>query len=386
MTFDVVIIGGGVMGLSTAWHLLAREPGLKICVIEKDPSYEFASTPRSLGGVRQQFSVPENIRMSQYGRAFYHAFAETMAVDGDRPDIGYRIQGYLFLLPEEARGQAAELNAIQNGLGARNELLEPDAIAAKFPSLNLDDIAFGSFGPEDGWTDPYAIVMGFRKKVRSMGLDYRQGTVSRIETAGGGATGVTLDDGSTIEASQVVCAAGAWSQPLLATAGVDVPVVPVRRMVFFFEIQEEIEPLPLTIAPDGLYFRPEGRGYLTGHSIDEPEGVNFEVDYSLFEESIWPALAARCPAFEALRQTNAWAGLYDINTLDENMICGPHPEAPQNLHILCGFSGHGLQQAPAAGRAVSELILDGGFTTLDLSRLGAGRLVTGEAVHEVGIV
>ncbi|MBC6440703.1 MAG: FAD-binding oxidoreductase [Rhodospirillales bacterium] len=386
MSFDIVIVGGGVMGLSTAWHLLDREPGLRVCVIERDPTYEFASTPRSLGGVRQQFSVAENIRMSQYGRQFYTVFAETMAVDGEKPDIGYRVEGYLFLLPEEARAQAQELNDLQRSLGATTEMLDPAGIAVLFPSLNLDDIAFGTYGPEDGWTDPYAIVMGFRKKVREMGIAYRQGGVASIATADGRATGVVLEDGSTVAAGQVVCAAGAWSNTLLATAGVEVPVVPVRRMVFFFEIQQEIEPLPLTIAPDGLYFRPEGRGYLTGHSIEEPEGINFEVDDSLFEESIWPALAERVPAFEALRQTNAWSGLYDINKLDENMVCGPHPEGPANLHILCGFSGHGLQQAPAAGRATSELILDGGFTTLDLSRLSAERLVTGAAVHEVGIV
>ena len=384
---DVVIVGGGVMGMSTAYHLLARDPGLAVTVIERDPTYEKASTPRSAGGVRLQFSLPENVAMSAYGLAFYKAFGQTMAVGGERPEIGHKQWGYLFLLPEAARAAAEAINRMQAEGGARNELLAPGAIGARFPSLNLDDIALGSFGPEDGWTDPYAILMGFRRKVQAMGATLVEGEAASIETEGDRATAVVLADGRRVAGREIVCAAGAWSRPLLATAGVDVPVVPVRRMVFYFELRETLERLPLTISPDGHWLRPEGAGYIAGRSIaDEPEGENFEVDHGWFEESLWPDLAHRVPAFEALKLKNAWAGLYDINRLDENMICGPHPEGPGNLHVLCGFSGHGLQQAPAAGRAVSELILDRRFTTIDLARLSARRLVTGEAMHETGIV
>ena len=386
MIFDAVIVGGGVMGLSTAWHLLDREPGLKLCVVERDPTYALASTPRSLGGVRQQFSLAENICMSQYGRAFYLAFPEAMAVDGERPDIAYRTQGYLFLMAEEARAGAVRVNALQRGLGAPVRLLEREAVAARFPSLRLGDIALGSFGEEDGWTDPHAILMGLRRKTAAMGAVHRRGEAVAIAVEGRRAVHVFLADGEAVPGGHIVCAAGAWSAPLLATAGVEVPVAPVRRMVFYFEIRETLEPLPLTVEPNGVYFRPEGRGWLAGHSVEEPEGVNFEVDHALFEESIWPALAARCQAFEALRQTGAWAGLYDVNRLDRNMIAGPHPEGPDNLHVLCGFSGHGLQQAPAAGRAIAELVLDGRFVALDLSRLGCGRLLTGEGVREAAIV
>jgi len=384
---DVAIMGGGVMGLSTAWHLLAREPGLAVTVVERDPSYARASTPRSAGGVRLQFSLPENVAMSAYGLAFYKAFGETMAIGGERPEIGHKQWGYLFLLPEAARTAAEAINRVQADGGARNELLERDALATRFPPLNLDDIGLGSFGPEDGWTDPHAILMGFRRKVQAMGARLVDGEVARIETDGDRATALVLADGGRIEAGEIVCAAGAWSRDLLATAGVDVPVAPVRRMVFYFELRETLERLPLTISPDGHWFRPEGAGYIAGRSIaDEPEGENFEVDHGWFEESLWPDLAHRVPAFAALKLKNAWAGLYDINRLDENMLCGPHPEGPGNLHVLCGFSGHGLQQAPAAGRAVSELILDRRFTTIDLTRLGCRRLVTGQAMHETGIV
>jgi FAD-dependent oxidoreductase domain-containing protein 1 len=361
-SFDVAVIGGGVMGLSTAFHLLEREPGLKVAVIERDPTYERASTPRSAGGVRLQFSLPENVAMSAYGLAFYKTFGEVMAVDGEKPDIGLKQWGYLFLLPESARGAAEAMNAMQSGKGARNELLERDALARRFPSLALDDIALGSFGPEDGWTDPYAILMGFRRKVQAMGAHLIQDEALGIVCDGAGARAVALAGGEQVFADSFVCAAGAWSR-------------------------ESLERLPLTISPDGHYFRPEGAGYICGRSIeDEPEGENFEVDHGYFDEVLWPALAQRCPAFEALRLKNAWSGLYDINRLDENMIAGPHPEGPENLHVLCGFSGHGLQQAPAAGRAIAELILDRAFVSIDLSRLSCRRLVTGEAMAESGIV
>ncbi len=384
---DVAIVGGGVMGLSTAWHLLVREPDLKVTVVERDTTYARASTSRSAGGVRLQFSLPENVAMSAYGLAFYKTFGATMAVDDERPEIGLKQQGYLFLLPESAREPALAINAVQAGQGARNELLEPDALHRRFPSLALEDIALGSFGPEDGWTDPHAILMGFRRKVMAMGATGLTDEVTAIETHDSRATGLILSDNSHVAADHVVCAAGAWSRPLLASAGVDVPVHPVRRMVFYFEIRETLEPLPLTISPDGHYFRPEGAGYICGRSNeDEPEGENFEVDHAFFDNDLWPRLAERCPAFEALRLKNAWAGLYDINRLDENMLAGPHPEGPANLHVLCGFSGHGLQQAPAAGRAIAELILDGRFGSIDLARLSCRRLVTGEAMHETGIV
>lgn len=384
---DVAVIGGGVMGLSTAFHLLEREPGLKVTVVERDPTYERASTPRSAGGVRLQFSLPENVAMSAYGLAFYKTFGEVMAVEGEQPDIGLKQWGYLFLLPESARAAAEAMNAMQSGKGARNELLDRDGLAQKFPSLALDDIALGSFGPEDGWTDPYAILMGFRRKVQAMGARLVHDTVLGIECDGSGARALVLAGGERVFADSFVCAAGAWSRGLLASAGVTVPVAPVRRMVFYFEIRESLERLPLTISPDGHYFRPEGAGYICGRSIeDEPEGENFEVDHGYFDEVLWPALAQRCPAFESLRLKNAWAGLYDINRLDENMIAGPHPEGPENLHVLCGFSGHGLQQAPAAGRAIAELILDRRFVSIDLDRLSCRRLVTGEAMAESGIV
>ena len=191
-SFDVAVIGGGVMGLSTAFHLLEREPGLKVAVVERDPTYARASTPRSAGGVRLQFSLPENVAMSAYGLAFYKSFGETMAVAGERPEIGLKQWGYLFLLPEGAREAAHAMNAMQAAGGARNELLDPDALARRFPSLNLDGIALGSFGPEDGWTDPHAILMGFRRKVQAMGASLITDEVLGIGCDASGARSLAL--------------------------------------------------------------------------------------------------------------------------------------------------------------------------------------------------
>ena len=385
--FDVVIVGGGVMGCSSAWHLMMRAPDLKVAVIERDPTYTHASTPRSAGGVRQQFSIAENVEMSQYGLAFYQTFGDHMAIDGDKPDVSLRQQGYLFLIGEQSRETAVAVNKLQRELGAKNELLAPDAIRQRFPSLLVDDVALGSFGPEDGWMDPHAILQGFRKKAGILGASHITGDVEAIAIADGRATGVVLADGSRIDGDHIVCSAGAWSAALLRPAGVDVPVDPVRRMVFYFEIREELEPLPLLIDMTGFYFRPEGRGYICGKANPaEPTGENFEVDHDWFETEIWPAMAERCPPFEALKVINAWSGLYDVNRLDENMIIGPWPDGPANLYVLCGFSGHGLQQAPAAGRAIAELVLDGGYVSLDLTRLGCARVKNGEPFREAAIV
>jgi sarcosine oxidase len=386
-SFDVVIVGGGVIGCSAAYHLLADGRPVTVAVIERDPSYEFASTPRSAGGIRQQFSLPENVLMSQYGLGFYRRFAATMATDGHVPDVGLRQGGYLFLATDNGAADLRASHATQTGLGAPVELLDRDALARRFPSLNLDGIALGTFGPEDGWMDPHAILMGFRRKARSLGASFVHDEATGLTRAGGRVSAVTLRSGGNLAAGTVIVAAGAWSAVLCATVGIPLPVEPVRRMAHYFEIRQKLEPLPLTIDPSGAYFRPEGAGYIAGKSNpDEPAGVNFEIDPAWFDEVVWPAIAARVPAFEALKPGRAWAGLYDLNRLDGNLIIGDWPGEIANLLVACGLSGHGLQQAPAIGRALAELVLDGRFVTLDLSRLSYARVMANRPLLERGIV
>ena len=383
---DILIIGGGVIGSSIAYHLARDGRAGQVTVIERDSTYAEASTPRSLGGVRQQFSLAENVLMSQYGLGVYQNFAEDMAVDGEPAAVDFRQGGYLF--PASADGMAViEANhRLQSSLGSTIELLDLDDLAERFPWLSLDGLAGGAFGPEDGWLDPHGALQGFRRKARSLGVTYVEDEVVAIDQNQSRIEAVLLKSGETRPAGQVVNAAGAWSGRVADMVGMALPIVPSRRQVFFVEIREKLGPAPLVIDGTGVYFRPEGRGYLTGWSNpNEPEGFHFEVDHDYFTNDIWPKLAARVPAFEALKVTQSWACHYDLNSLDENLIIGPWVGGCENFHLACGFSGHGLQQAPAVGRAMAELLLDGRFMTIDLSRMTYQRVIDNNPLYETGI-
>ncbi len=386
---DVIIIGGGITGSSIAYHLARDGRAGRVCVVERDPTYEFASTPRAVGGLRRQFSLRENVEMSHYNFEVYRAFEELMAVDGALATVDLRQQGYLFLGRGNNDLRALEASRrLQRELGISSvEMLDRKTIGARFPSLNLDDIDAGSFGAEDGWIDPHGALQGFRRKALDLGVTYLADEVVAIDTAGKRAQRLRLKSGETRGAGAVINAAGAWSAEVCAMVGMALPVEPVRRIVYFFEIRETLEPLPLVIDPSGAYFRPEGAGYVCGRSNpDEPAGVNFDIDYDWFEADVWPKLAHRVPAFGALKLGQCWAGLYDLNRLDENLIIGPWIDGLENFYVACGFSGHGLQQAPSVGRAMAELILDGRFTTLDLSRLSYQRVIDNAPLHEAGII
>ena len=384
---DILIIGGGVIGSSIAYHLARDGRAGRITVIERDATYAEASTPRSLGGLRQQFSLAENILMSQYGLSVYGDFAREMAVDGEPAEVDFRQQGYLFLAGRSGLALLEENQRLQCGLGAAVELLDPDALAERFPWLSLDGIEGAAFGPKDGWLDPHGVLQGFRRKARDLGVEYVEDEVIAIDSKSARIEALRLKSGARRAAGQVINAAGAWSGLVAAMAGMELPIVPSRRQVFFIETREPLGPTPLVIDASGVYFRPEGKGYLSGLSNPrEPEGFNFDVDYDYFTDAIWPLLAARVPAFEALKVSQSYACHYDLNTLDENLIIGPWIGGCENFHLACGFSGHGLQQAPAVGRAMAELLLDGQFMSIDLSRMTYQRMIDNAPLHETGIV
>ncbi len=384
---DILIIGGGIIGSSIAYHLARDGRAGRITVIERDHTYAEASTPRSLGGLRQQFSLAENVLMSQYGLAVYGDFASEMAVAGEPAEVGFRQPGYLFLADDDGMAVLEANHRLQSDLGAAVELLDLDALAPRFPWLSLDGLSGGAFGPEDGWLDPHGALQGFRRKARELGVDYVEDEVVAIDAGPARIEAVRLKSGARRRAGQVVNAAGAWSGLVAAMAGMDLPIVPSRRQVFFIETREPLGPTPLVIDVSGVYFRPEGKGFITGLSNPfEPAGFNFEVDDDYFTDAIWPLLAARVPAFEALKVSRSWACHYDLNSLDENLIIGPWIGGCENFHVACGFSGHGLQQAPAVGRAMAELLLDGRFVTIDLSRMTYQRVIDGKPLHETGIV
>ncbi len=393
--YDVAIAGGGVMGGAVA-YFLAADPDFdgSVAVIERDPSYETCTTGRSWGGFRQQFSTPENVRMSQFGIEFFRRVAESLEVEGEAPDLGFKEPGYLFLASENDRAQLEANCAVQWREGATVSLLEPDQIAARFPWLNIEGIAAAGFGhANEGWMDPSALMHGFRRKAHALGVEYLHDEVVSVEMVSGEASGsriagVGLRGGGALACGTLVNAAGPQAGALAALAGADLPVGPRKRVTYVFDCRAALPPMPLTIDVTGVACRPEGGQYLAIVSPPEAEDRechDLELEYDTFETVIWPALAHRVPAFEAIKVTRAWACHYDYNGFDQNAVLGPHPEIA-GLMFCNGFSGHGIQHAPAAGRAIAELIVHGGFRSLDLSALLYARIAEDRPVNETNIV
>jgi len=390
-SYEVVIVGGGVIGSAVAFFL-ASDPAFRgrVAVVEKDPSYQSGATGRSAGSIRQQFSTPENVAISRYGAAFLKRLPEHLAVNGEVPDLQFQEKGYLFLAGPAGAEILRANHAVQRAGGAQVALLDPDALRERFPWLRVDDLAAGSLGlADEGWFDPFALLQAFRAKARSLGVDYLADEVTGLELARGRVTAARLASGGRLACGWLVNAAGVRGRRVAAMAGVELPVSARKRCVFVFDCREALPGCPLVIDPSGLYFRPEGSGFICGISPAEgepdPESEDFEVEHALFEERLWPLLAERVPAFEAIKPTGAWAGHYDVNTYDHNAVLGPHPEIA-NLLFANGFSGHGLQQSPAVGRGLAEWIVQGGWKSLDLSRFAYDRLAAGRPLREVAVV
>jgi FAD-dependent oxidoreductase domain-containing protein 1 len=386
-SYDVIIVGGAVMGSSAAYHLIRAEPGLKVAVIERDPTYERASTSLCLGGFRVQFSLKENILMSLYAREFFSRFEEEMSVKGERPSIQMREHGYLFLIDSPGRETAEHGLDFQKKCGGEVEWWRPEKIEEEYPLLSAGAFAGGTFGPRDGYVDPYGLLMGFRKKALSLGVRYLAESAVKLEIRDKRITGVMLGSGEMVRAPVVVNAAGAWAAEIARSAGVEIPVTPVRRQVFVVKPEVRLEPpLPLVIAPSGLYFRSETGGLiLVGKSTaDDPEGFDFNWEWERFKEELWPELVGIVPSFQTLKLVRGWAGLYEVNRFDGNAILGAWP-GTEGLYLMNGFSGHGLQQSPAAGRHLAELILHRA-PALDLSCFGPRRILENKPLREGGLV
>jgi sarcosine oxidase len=387
---EIVIIGGGVIGSAIA-YFTAVDPAFqgRILVIEKDPTYAEAATARSAGGIRQQFSTPENIRMSIFGAAFVKAAAEHLSLPGERVDLPFVENGYLFLATAAGLPVLARNHALQTELGAEIAFLDPAGLRQRFPWLNTEDLAGGSHGlANEGWTDPYSLLQAFRRKAIQLGVEYRKDAVAGMLRESDRITAVELAGGERIACGAAVDAAGIGATGIARTVGVELPVRPRKRFVFVFDCREPIRKAPLTIDPSGVYFRPEGASFICGVSPEEAEDrdcTDLEVEYELFENAIWPTLAHRVPAFEAIKLVRAWAGHYDYNTLDQNAILGRVPGFAK-FFLANGFSGHGLQQSPAVGRAIAELLVHGRYRTLDLSRFGFERVLAGQPLAELNVV
>jgi len=386
-TYDVIIIGGGIMGSAAAYYLMTADPTLKVAVVERDPTYSQASTTLSMSNVRTQFSLKENVQISLYTLQTLKSFEEDMAVEDRQPRIYFRQEGNLFLVDaagEDAARQAAEM---QKQLGCRVQWWTPQIIKTHYPLYEPQKFVGGTFGPDDGYFDAYAVLMGYKAKARWLGAAYIQDNAVRIKKTGQQVSGVELAGQGNRAAEYVINCAGAWAADVAKTVGVELPVAPVKRQVFALDTAVKPQkPLPLTVLPSGLYFRSETGGLiLLGKSLEADSiGFEFSWDDKRFFEILWPELAEFVPVFDRLKLVRGWAGLYAVNTLDGNAILGQWP-ALRGLYLANGFSGHGLQQGPAVGRYLAELIL-GKPVSLDLSIFSPQRIIENRALSESGLV
>ena len=379
-TYDVIIVGGGVMGSSTAYHLMMADQ-IKVAVVEKDPTYAKASTPLSIGNVRTQFNLKENVQISQYAYTFMEQFEDLMTVDDVRPNIAWHREGNLFLVDVQDRERAESEMAMQKSLGCNVHWWPREKLERGFTQCNLDNYVGGTFGPDEGTMDPHAVLMGYRAKARSLGAAFITDEVIAITTHKGAVTGVKLASGKSLTAKVVLNCAGPWAGQIAKTAGVEIPVVPVKRQVFAVDPEYKQDSLPrLTVLPSGLYIARETGGMLlVSKTMDEdPVGFDFTWEDKRFMEIVWPELAAFIPQLETLKLIRGWAGLYAVNTLDANSILGEWPEL-KGFYLANGFSGHGFQQAAAVGRHMCELIT-GRAPSMDLTVFGTERILENKPI------
>ena len=382
--FDVILVGGGVMGCATAYYLLKQDSTLKVAIVEKDASYEKSSSILSDGNIRVQFNIKENIEISLYGLEVLARFSDDMAVGDVQPDVAFRQQGNLFLSDLTGEMAAKRGLALQQEMGCEVAWLTAGEVEQKFSILQRHDFVGGTYGPLDGTMDPNAVLVAYKNKALDLGADLIEGEVVEVTKQDWQITGVRLASGDVLYANNVVNSAGGWATRIADSVGVVLPIQPVKRQVFVLETAViPSTTLPLIVFPSGLYLIHEHEGvYLCGKSVDsDPVGTkDFTWEHDQFNELLWPELVDYVPSFDRLKVVNGWAGLYAMNTFDGNAILGEWPEL-KGFYLANGFSGHGFQQCHAVGRYLAELIL-GQDVTLDLSIFSPKRILENKPVFE----
>jgi FAD-dependent oxidoreductase domain-containing protein 1 len=387
---DIVIAGAGIIGCATAVHLLEASPGLDVVLVEPDPTYAEAATGRGSGGVRQLFTRPENIALSQYTLeviADWDRWAGADGADGTPlPALNWRAGGYLFITgPQDIRHLAANFE-VQRSHAVDAHWLEPGDLAARYPQLRTDDLAAAVLSPRDGWLDPSAFFAGVRAKAERLGAAFVTDRVAGFARTGTAIRSVALQSGRVLAAGAVVNAAGVWGPGLAAQAGMPLPVEPMRRHVHYLEPAAGFGHLPFIKDPAGLAVHPYRQGLSVGLvDFGHPGGENLAIDEDYYDAAVAPALTHRLPGTGQLTLRTTWTGLYDQNRFDGNMIIGNWPGHLDNFYTASGFSGHGLMHALGTGRALTELIIGGGYATLDLSRLGYQRIIDDRPYPEHGV-
>jgi len=392
---EVLIAGAGVMGAALAYWLTRLAPALRVVLVEPDPGFSLASSSRSASSIRQQFSCPVNVELSQFGFLFLREAHAHLAIEGDAPQLSLHEAGYLYLAGERQADSLRALDREQVPLGVRTALLGAAALRERFPWLCTHDLALGRLGLEgEGWFDGPALHRALLAKARKQGA---QVVHDRVVHAHDPAQ-IALASGAVWRCEHFVCAAGAWSGALARASGLRLEVQPSRRTVFVLSCPAALPAMPLVIDPSGFWIRPEGRHFLLGFpprdpalgaavTAAEPTETETTIDpqWQELDETSWASLAHRIPAFAAMRIESAWAGYYDMHLLDHNAVIGAHPQRPY-FHFLCGFSGHGMQHAPGAALALAEQILHGESRSLEVSALGYQRVLRAEPYLERNVI
>ena len=393
--YDVIIIGGAIMGSSTAWFL-SQNPDFNgtILVVEKDRKYEFCSTAHTTSCIRQQFSTKLNVEISQFAADFINNFQEYMGNDARVPKLAIKSFGYMYLAGDEDFAKILRSNQkVQAASGAATELLTPEEIKSRYPFYNVEDIKLGSINlVNEGYWDSITVFEWMKNKAQESGVEYVENEVTELKknNSGDRICSIKLASGETISGGKFVNATGPRAASTSKMAGIKIPVEPRKRYSWIFKAKSPLDrDLPLTIDPSGFHVRENGGGTYQagGHGAYDP-AVKFDdfiMDNELWESTVWPILFNRIPQFESLKLISQWAGHYAMNTVDQNAIVGSH-NIIQNFFFLNGFSGHGTQQAPAMGRATAELLTYGTFKTIDMSTFGYERLLSGHRVIEDAII
>lgn len=387
LTCDVLICGGAITGSSIAWFLVNNSDfDGKIVVVERDPTYRLAATALSASGIRHQFSSNLNIQIGQFGADFIRSSQKHFGMS-----LNFQENGYLYLAENSLQAKQLENNwRIQRDLGASTMLLSSSELVQRYPHLNVANVVLGSLGLSgEGWFDNMGLLNCFRSEARANGVQYLTGEVTGLKVQDNRITSVALSNGNEIHCGRFVNASGVRAREISGLAGLSVPIQPRKRTNFVFACAEKIPAsLPLMIEPNGVWCRPEGDKFLCGCTPTNDPAVSpddFEPNYTEFDDIIWPTLAARSRLFESIKLQRFWAGLYDMNTFDQNAIVGPAPDV-ENFFFANGFSGHGLQQSPAIGRGLSELITYGQYRSLDLRPLGFDRILENSPNFEGNII
>ncbi len=393
-SYDVIIIGGAIMGSSTAWFL-TDNPDFDgtILVVERDPTYSNASTAHTNSCMRQQFSAKLNVQISQFAADFVKNLPERIG-DDRVPTQTIQNYGYMYLADSEAFAQVLRDNQkVQLAQGAETEILTQDEIKARYPFYAVDDIIAGSINLKDeGYWDGGTVFDWWRRSAKDRGAEYVSNEVVALtkNPSGTKVESVTLDSGEVIACGQVVNASGPRAVRTARMAGIDIPIEPRKRFTWIFSAAQPLDQeLPLTIDPSGVHFRQDGpKTYLAGCPADPDPAVDYDdfaMDHNRWESHVWPIIATRIPQFEAIKVVTEWAGHYAYNTFDQNAIMGPHTEL-SNFIFLNGFSGHGLQQSPAMGRGTAEWLTYGEYRTLDMTPFNYERIPANRPMVEKAVI